>query len=155
MGSRRNHNKGLLAIAIFKWTKGLLLLAIALGLLKLLHRDVAEILGRLANGLRVDPDNRFLGKLLSKLYLLDDKKIEQLSALTSAYSLLFFTEGTGLFFEKRWAEYLTIVATASFVPVELYELIRDFSALKLLILFVNISIVVFLIVIVRRQRKSS
>jgi uncharacterized membrane protein (DUF2068 family) len=154
MSSTRKHNRALLAIAIFKWAKGLLLLAIALGLLKLLHRDVGEVLENLANSLRADPDNRFLGGLMNKLSLLDDKKIGQLSALTSVYSLLFVTEGTGLFFEKRWAEYLTVIATASLVPFEVYELVREFSAVKLLILILNVAIVAFLIVILRGQRKS-
>jgi uncharacterized membrane protein (DUF2068 family) len=154
MSSTRKHNRALLAIAIFKWTKGLLMLAIALGLLKLLHQDVGEMLEKLANGLRADPDNRFLGHLMNKLSLLDDKKIEQLSALTSVYSLLFLTEGTGLFFEKKWAEYLTVIATSSLVPLEVYELVKEFSAVKLLILILNLAIVGFLIVMLRRQRKS-
>jgi uncharacterized membrane protein (DUF2068 family) len=154
MSSTRKHNRALLAIAIFKWTKGLLMLAIALGLLKLLHQDVGEMLEKLANSLRADPDNRFLGSLMNRLSLFDDKKIGQLSALTSVYSLLFLTEGTGLFFEKKWAEYLTVIATASLVPLEVYELVKEFSALKLLILILNVAIVVFLIMMLRRQRKS-
>jgi uncharacterized membrane protein (DUF2068 family) len=155
MRSKRNHNKGLLAVAILKWIQGLLLLAIALGLLKLFHRDVGELLENLANNFRVDPNNRFFGGLLNKLDLLEDKKIGQLSAITMAYGLLFLIEGTGLFFEKRWAEYLTIIATASFIPVEVYELIKDFAGLKLFILILNTAIVVFLIVIVRTRREST
>ncbi len=154
MSSTRKHNRALLAIAIFKWAKGLLMLGIALGLLKLLHQDVGEMLEKLANSLRADPDNRFLGSLMNKLSLLDDKQIGQLSALTSVYSLLFLTEGTGLFFEKKWAEYLTVIATSSLVPLEVYELVKEFSAVKLLILTLNLAIVVFLIVMLRRQRKS-
>ena len=53
------------------------------------------------DALRVDPDNRYLGALLAKLSLLDDKKIEVLSGLTFGYNALFLVEGTGLFFEKR------------------------------------------------------
>jgi len=62
------------------------------------------------DALRVDPDNRYLGALLAKLTLLDDKKIEALSGLTFAYSALFLVEGTGLFFEKRWAEHRKALA---------------------------------------------
>jgi uncharacterized membrane protein (DUF2068 family) len=62
--------------------------------------------------------------------LLDDRKLEILSGLTFAYSALFLTEGTGLFFEKRWAEFFTIIATASFIPLELYELFKNPSPLK-------------------------
>ena len=142
-GRKRNRNKGLLAIALFKWFKGALLLVLAFGSLKLLHRDVGEVFEGIANKLRVDPDNRYLGALLAKLNLLDDTELGALSGLTFAYSALFLTEGTGLFFEKRWAEFLTIIATASFIPLELYELFKTPSLVKSLMLVINAGIVAF------------
>jgi hypothetical protein len=65
-GMKRNRNKGLLAIALFKWFKGALRIVLAFGVLKFLHRDVGEVVEDLANRLRVDPDNRYLGALLAK-----------------------------------------------------------------------------------------
>jgi uncharacterized membrane protein (DUF2068 family) len=153
-GMKRNRNKGLLAIALFKWFKGALLIVLAFGVLKFLHRDVGEVVEDLANRLRVDPDNRYLGALLAKLNLLDDKKLEALSGLTFAYSALFLTEGTGLFFEKRWAEFLTIIATASFIPLEFYELFKNPSPLKSFFLALNAGIVVFLAITLRRRKQS-
>ena len=108
----------------------LVLLLIGVGFFKRLHHDLETQLQALVDALRVDPDNRYLGALLAKLSLVDDKKIEVLSGLTFAYSAVFLVEGTGLFFEKRWAEYLTIVATVSFIPVEIYELLKAPSLLK-------------------------
>ncbi|MEY2538609.1 MAG: hypothetical protein QOG67_2349 [Verrucomicrobiota bacterium] len=151
---KRNRNKGLLAIALFKWFKGALLLVLAVGLLKLLHRDVADVFERFADKFRVDSDNHYLGALLAKLNLLDERKLKALSGLTFAYSALFLTEGTGLFFEKRWAEFLTIVATASFIPLELYELFKTPSLAKYIMLALNAGIVVFLIVNLRRSKRS-
>jgi uncharacterized membrane protein (DUF2068 family) len=150
---KRNRNKGLLAIALFKWFKGALLLVVAFGFLKFIHRDVGEAFEGLANKLRIDPGNRYLGAFLRKLTLLDDRKLEILSKLTFAYSALFLIEGTGLFFEKRWAEFLTIIATVSFIPLEVYELFKDPSLLKFFILSLNTAIVVFLIVTLRRQKR--
>ncbi|MEY2487370.1 MAG: hypothetical protein QOH39_3018 [Verrucomicrobiota bacterium] len=151
---KRNRNKGLLAIALFKWFKGALLLVLAVGLLKLIHRDVADVFERFADKFRVDSDNHYLGALLAKLNLLDERKLKALSGLTFAYSALFLTEGTGLFFEKRWAEFLTIVATASFIPLELYELFKTPSLAKYIMLALNAGIVVFLIVNLRRSKRS-
>jgi uncharacterized membrane protein (DUF2068 family) len=147
--NKRGHDKGLLPLALFKWFKGLVLLLVGVGFFKLLHHDVETELQALVDALRVDPDNRYLGALLAKLSLLDDKKIEVLSGLTFAYSALFLVEGTGLFFEKRWAEYLTIVATVSFIPVEIYELLKAPSLLKCATLVINVAIAIFLIVRVR------
>src|SRR5436305_10689911 len=98
-GKRPRRNKGLLGIAFFKWFKGAVLLLLSFGLFKMLHRDVGQFAEDFANKLRVDPDNRYLGALLAKLNLLNDKKLAALTGLTFAYSALFFTEGTGLFFE--------------------------------------------------------
>jgi uncharacterized membrane protein (DUF2068 family) len=68
------------------------------------------------------------------------------------YAALLLTEGIGLMYRKRWAEYLTIVATASFIPLELYELARRVSAPRLAVLLVNVAIVIYLFVRVRRER---
>src|SRR5438270_5500612 len=75
-------DRGLLAIALFKWFKGSLLLLVGFGCVKLLHRDVAGVFEALADQLRVDAGNRYLGALLSKLRLLNDRKIEALSGMT-------------------------------------------------------------------------
>ena len=146
-----HHHKTLLAIAIFKWCKGGLLILLAFGLFNLLHHDVGAMLESLANKLRVDPENRYLGAALAKLHLLDDGKLETLSGLTLAYGLLLLTEGTGLYYEKRWAELLTVIATACFIPLELYELFVSVSLAKCVLLMMNVGIVIILIVTLRRQ----
>jgi uncharacterized membrane protein (DUF2068 family) len=60
-------------------------------------------------------------------------------------------EGGGLFLRKRWAEWLTVVATTLLIPLELYELVRRPSALKGAGLIVNILIVLYLVRVVRRK----
>jgi uncharacterized membrane protein (DUF2068 family) len=65
--------------------------------------------------------------------------------LSAGYGLLFLTEGTGLLLRKRWAEWLTIIATGSFIPLEVYELVREFTAVRLALLLVNTAVLVFLI----------
>jgi uncharacterized membrane protein (DUF2068 family) len=77
------------------------------------------------------------------------KELKELSILGLGYAALFLTEGTGLLLRKRWAEWLTIIATSSFMPLELYELIQKFSALGLLLLVVNAAVVLFLVYRVR------
>ena len=55
--------------------------------------------------------------------------------------------------ERRWAEYLTVIATSSFIPLELYELTRGVNPPRLVILAINLAIVWYLVRILRRQRK--
>jgi uncharacterized membrane protein (DUF2068 family) len=46
---------------------------------------------------------------------------------------------------KRWAEYLTLIVTASFLPLEVYELSERFSVLKVITFVINVAVVVYLL----------
>jgi uncharacterized membrane protein (DUF2068 family) len=149
--SHRRGDGGLLVIAIFKFVKGAVLLALAFGALSLLHKDVASEVQHWLDQLRIDPDNEFIGALLSKLQLVHTKELKEISALGAGYAALFLTEGTGLLLRKRWAEWLTIVATSSLMPIEVYELVEKFTAVRLLALLINAAVVLYLIYLVRQK----
>ena len=152
MPDKTKGSRGLLLIAAFKLLKGLSLLALGIGALRLLHKDVAAEIGLWIDVLRVDPHNHYIQKLLEKLGMVDDRKLKALSIGTFFYSALFLTEGVGLALRKRWAEYLTIISTASLLPIEVYEIIKRANALKIVVLLANIVIVVYLMIEVRRTR---
>jgi uncharacterized membrane protein (DUF2068 family) len=135
----------LLAIAVFKFVKGSALLAVTFGVAHLFHKDVQSEVESWLSILRIDPDNRYIGGLLAKLNLVHTKELKELTALGIFYSALFLTEGTGLLFRRRWAEWLTVVATASFLPLEIYELVHDLSISKVVLFLLNVAIVAFLI----------
>jgi uncharacterized membrane protein (DUF2068 family) len=137
-------------IAAFKLLKGLALLAVAIGALKLLHQDVAAIADHWINAFKVDPHNRYILWLLAKLPLVNDRKLTELSVGTFIYSAVFLTEGIGLAFHKRWAEYFTIITTASFLPLELYEIIHRATIAKGVALAINILVVIYLVRELRR-----
>lgn len=146
--------RGLRLIAIFKLFKGVVLFAVGVGAVKLLHKDLAFEVNRWADVLRVDPNNRYIHRLLEKLSILDPRKLRELSVGTFLYSTLALTEGVGLLLGKRWAEYLTIVATASFIPLEVYELSKRVSSPKLVVLLLNAAVVIYLVIEVSRNRKN-
>ena len=125
------------------------------GVLKLLHQDVGDVVEGLIRSLRGDPDNHLLAKLLAKLSLIDDPQLAKLSAASFGYAVLFLIEGTGLFYEQRWAEYLTLVATASFVPLEIYELAKSVDVFKISILVINLAIIAFLIITIRNKEHAA
>jgi uncharacterized membrane protein (DUF2068 family) len=54
-------------------------------------------------------------------------------------------EAFGLWYQKRWAEYLTFIVTAAFVPLEIYELTQTVSPFKVIALVVNLAIVIYLL----------
>ncbi|HEY2103158.1 MAG TPA: DUF2127 domain-containing protein [Chthoniobacterales bacterium] len=144
----------LLAIALFKFIKGVALIALTFGAIKLLHKDVQAEVEHWIDMLRIDPDNRYVGGLLTKLNLVHTKQLKELTFLSAFYAALFLTEGTGLLLRKRWAEWLTVVATALFLPIEIYEMARKLSAAKGIIFVVNIAIVIYLVQLIRRKERS-
>jgi uncharacterized membrane protein (DUF2068 family) len=155
--NKRSHSHGdatLLAIAIFKFVKGAVLLALTCGAMSLFHKDVAAHVDHWVDQLRLDPDNRYIGALLAKLHLVHTKELKELSALGAGYAALFLTEGTGLLFRQHWAEWLTIVATTSFIPIEVYELVKQFTAIRLLLLIANCAIVLYLVYHVRQKHSK-
>jgi uncharacterized membrane protein (DUF2068 family) len=141
-------------IAGFKLLKGLLLLALAIGALKLLNQSVEDQVSGWLAALRVDPDNHYVHSALGKLANLDNHKLEAISAGSFFYAAILLTEGTGLFLGKRWAEYFTIIATGSFIPLEVYELIKKVSVAKLAALIINVAVVFYLIVRVRQKTEQ-
>jgi uncharacterized membrane protein (DUF2068 family) len=147
---RRHRDWGLLAIAIFKLFKGTLLLIVGIGALSLIHKDVAETAAHWADLFRVDPNNRHVHGLFIKLGMVDARRLEEISAGTFFYSALLLTEGTGLLLRKRWAEYFTIIVTASFIPMEIYELVKRITFTRTCLIAVNVVIVWYL---VNRLRK--
>ncbi len=110
---------------------------------------------RWAKAVRIDPKNRYLAGLLAKANLVDDRKLKELSGLILVYAALFLTEGIGLLLRKRWAEYLTTIATASFIPLEMYELCRRATVAKVALLVINVAIVIYLIFNLRKTAKNS
>lgn len=147
-------NRGLLYIALFKLFKGVLLLIVGVGALKLLHKDAGAIAMHWIDVLRADPDNRFIHAGLAKLLLVDDSKLKEISAGTFFYAALLLTEGVGLLLRKRWAEYFTIVTTASLLPLEMYEIMARVSLVKILVLLVNAAVVCYLVFKVRRDKRA-
>lgn len=150
----RKHDKGLWLIAVMKLVKGVTLLAIAIGALHYLHHDMEDAVTNWLNVLRVDPDSRYLHRFIEKLMAVDDRQLRAISAGSFFYSALLLTEGVGLLMEKHWAEYFTIIATSSFLPLEVYEIFHHFRWGKVALLIVNLGIVAYLIWVLRRDHRQ-
>jgi uncharacterized membrane protein (DUF2068 family) len=153
MAKRGSHGRGLRLIAAFKLLKGLALLALGIGALKLLHKDVAAVVEHWINIFQVDPHSHYIQLLLAKLSIVDDRRLKEVSVGTFIYSAIFLAEGVGLALGKRWAEYLTIVTTASLLPLEVYELVKHVGIGKGVALVINLAVVAYLILELRRYPK--
>ena len=143
----------LFLIAAFKLFKGLVLLAVGIGALKALNEGAATEVYRWANAFRVDPGNYYLHRLLIRLSIVNEKTLKEFSVGTFFYSALLLTEGIGLMLRKHWAEYFTVISTTALIPLEVYELVRRASLAKGVVLGLNVAVVAYLIVSLRRTRR--
>jgi uncharacterized membrane protein (DUF2068 family) len=139
-------------IGLLKLGKSLLFFLIGVGALRLLHRDVSDLLLQMAQHLRFDTESRFVALLLEKASLLNDHRLWQISLATFSYSALALVEGIGLVLEKTWAEYVTLILSAMFLPWETYELFHRFTLWKVGITLTNIVIVLYLLWILKSKR---
>ena len=151
-GKSGTHRRGLMTIAVYKFVKVVLLLALGFGELHYLHRNLAQAVAHWVDLLRVDPHNYYLMWLMEKVAKVDEHRLRQLSVGTFFYAALFLCEGTGLALGMRWAEYLTTISTALFLPVEAYELCRRLTWVRVVLLLVNIGIVWYLGARIKHRR---
>ncbi len=145
---------GLRLIAGFKLAQGLVLVLVGAGLSFLITRDPDAQVAHWLAALQIDTDNTFMHSLLSKLDAISPLKFQRLSIGAFFYAGLLMTEGTGLLLQKRWAEFLTVFVTGSFLPWESFEVARHFNLAALAILTVNAAIVWYLVnALVDKRRK--
>ena len=138
-------------IAAFKLAKGVLLLVAGLGALRLVHRDLAEVVDGWSGHLHLDPQGRLTEKLLLRAMDVEPRRVAMIGIGMLVYAGILLTEGVGLLLRRRWAEYFTVIVTASFVPLEVYEIVRHVTVPRIAVLAVNLAIVWYLVGRLRRE----
>lgn len=150
-GQEAHSNKGVVrAIAVFKLIKALLLIGVGLGAFKLLNDATADTADRWVSVLAWRLGPKAASTLGHNLANLDDSQLIVAGIVASLYAVLFAVEGVGLWMSRRWAEYLTIIATSSLVPFEVYELVRHASWQRGATLGINLAVVAYLVWKVRQ-----
>ncbi len=143
---RESESAGLLrVIAIFKFIKAMTLVGTGSAALELLNPTVVDFLNAWADALPHGAEQHVALHVLGWLTGLSPLRIKALGLGAFVVAGLFFTEGIGLWFRKRWAEWLTTIATASLIPVEIWELFAHTTLPKALALALNVLVVGYLI----------
>jgi uncharacterized membrane protein (DUF2068 family) len=148
----KHHDSGLLAIGLFKVVEAIFFLLVGVGAIHFIHRDLGDAALRLATRLRIDPDGRLVTFVLDHLDQVTSHRLRQIGAATFFYAGLRLTEGIGLVLEKAWAEYLTVALTVSFLPWEVYEILRRPDWIRVGLLVVNLMVLAYLVWWLKRNR---
>jgi uncharacterized membrane protein (DUF2068 family) len=123
----------------------LIALELNLGTLKADARSLSNDLTRLVADTGRNPSRDFIGRQLRHVLDLKSGSLRVLAATAVVYCVVEAVEAVGLWRERRWAEYLTALATAGFLPFEVHELARRVTVLRVGALVVNLAILVWLV----------
>jgi len=148
----KKHDRFMQAIAVFKFVKAILFVLAALGAFGLMQHGVAEQAREWGSALAFTSGQHLVRRAIVFITGLSRQRIGALGLVALFYAALFATEGVGLWREKRWAEYLTIVATGSLIPLEIWESVHRPTPMKFGTLIVNVAVVIYLVVRLRRAR---
>src|SRR5205823_4197755 len=108
------------------------------------YRVLTDIQGGVAGGPLQTSHQGVVGRL-DELFSLDRGTLHKVGVGLAAFAVLEAVEAVGLWFQRRWAEYLTFVATTLLLPLEVYELTARVSWFKVTALIVNVAIVAYLL----------
>ena len=144
---------GVRAVAVFEAAKGLLVLVAGLGLLDLLHGNVQAAAERLVRFSHLNPASKYPQIFLEAAAHTTDARLLWLAAGAGAYAAVRFAEAYGLWHGRVWAEWLALVAGGLYVPVELYHIWLQCTALKVVVLAVNLAVVGYMAYALRRRKE--
>lgn len=132
-------------IGLFKVAKATVLAAVGVAGLTVLPNALARKVHHVLAWLGLFPGHAAVAMLAERLWSLQPRTAHLIGALLLSYALVFLVEGWGLLTRKRWAEWLTVIVTGSFVPVELYEVARHITPGRVVAVLLNVAIVGYLI----------
>ena len=145
---------GLRLIGLIKLAKAALLLATTYGLYKLLNPDLVDHLHEWLNSLTDTFERRLLERGLDWLDSIGTARIHGILVVTGVYTVILVTEGIGLWFRQVWAEWLTVLASSSLMPFELWHLFSGRSHNPLAVVAATVLNVVIVIYLAGKLRKN-
>jgi uncharacterized membrane protein (DUF2068 family) len=147
---------GLRLIAALKALEALVLILAGCGVLGLLNSDLDEAVKSWLDNLSLREGRRLIARAAAHGFAMLDSatpmRLAMIGGASFVYAAVFVVEGVGLWFGKRWAEWITIVTTASFLPFELVELVKSPSPMVVVTFAINAAVVIYLIVNLMRKR---
>ena len=149
------HDRFIQAIAVFKFLKTILFLLAAFGAFGLMQPDIADRAREWGSDLAFTSGQHLARRVITLITGLSRSRIRALGLVALFYAALFATEGVGLWRERRWAEYLTVIATGSLIPFEIWEVTQRPTPMKFAAFAANVAVVIYLIYRLRRPRRGS
>lgn len=136
---------GLRGVALFEAFKGVLAVIGAWWVLSLRHKDIPLVAEHMLRRFHIAPDRNVARAFIHFAEKINGRDLRIVILLVLIYAAIRFTEASGLWLEKEWAEWFALISGAVYVPLEIAELIRHPNALKWGVLTTNVIIVLYMV----------
>jgi uncharacterized membrane protein (DUF2068 family) len=141
-------------IAAERTLRAIVLLLVGIALIANPHHDWGKTLANFARDFGLNPSSNGIEKIIHRLHAISSHRYAVFGIIALVYGALEATEGYGLWRRRRWAEYLTVLATSLLFIPEIWEIADKPTPLKLGALLVNIAVVAYLILRLRSRDGS-
>lgn len=145
---------GVRLIGAGKVVSGLVSLLVGALIFGHLDFNLAEWVTDAGKVLRLAPGNLVLHEVIEAAARVHQRHLRALGIAAFFYALLHLVEGIGLMLERRWAGRLTVVATGALIPLELFELIRRVTLVRMSVITINVAILIYVAVKLRREEDA-
>jgi uncharacterized membrane protein (DUF2068 family) len=152
--TRPGHDQWIIAIGAFKLLQAALFILLGIGAIRLLHRDLMHEAEHFILAMRFNPEGHFVNLVLEKVAMIDPHRLREISVVIFGIAALDIVEGTGLVLQKAWAEFVTLILTASFLPWEFFEVFRRASWIHIGLTVINLAVVIYLIYYVQARMRE-
>lgn len=143
----RSSETGLRTVAVFEAIKGVVVLALGLGALAFLHRDLERAAQSLLVHLHVNPDHRLAHAFLNAASRTTDAGLWAIAGACLAYALVRFVEAYGLWHRRVWAEWFALLSGTLYLPWEIYNIVEHPGWLHYAAFSINLTIILYMLYI--------
>ena len=124
-------------IAAFEGLKGALVLAVGFALLGYIHADLQSFCEDLVRALHLNPARGVPRIFIASAGRIPDSHMQMLILGAALYAIIRFIEAFGLWHKRAWAELFALVSCAVYLPIEVYEISRGITSLRVILLLAN------------------
>jgi len=143
------------SVALFEATKGVIVLLAGFGLLSLLHHDLRALALELVGRLHLNPERHYASVFIEAASRTTDARLWFIASIGFVYAAFRFVEAYGLWFCRTWAEWLALISGGMYLPLEVYELFRRITWMRVSALVANLIVVVAIALVLWRNKRAA
>ena len=143
------------SVALFEATKGVIVLLAGFGLLSLLHHDLRALATALVGRLHMNASHHYPSVFIEAASRTTDARLWFIALIGFVYALFRFVEAYGLWFCRTWAEWLALISGGIYLPLEVYELARRVTWMRLSALVANLVVFVAIALVLWRNKRAA